>query len=115
MNNWDNYGQYNRNSWDRPSTNIQYCTSLEEALSRCNSPNSENVFFHQDQMVFYRIRVESDGRKYWQAFEYNVPKAAESNLPVSRADLTDIVERLQRIENYVFQEVEVNPNEKPDG
>ena len=112
MNNWNN--QYSYNNWDRPSTNIQYVTSLEEALSRSNMRGSENVYFHQDQQVFYRIRVDADGRKYWQEFAYSTPKPSEDNTPVVKSDLTDIVERLQRIENYVFQPVEVS-NEQSNG
>ena len=112
MNNWNN--QYSYNNWDRHSTNIQYVTSLEEALSRSYTRGSENVYFHQDQQVFYRIRVDADGRKYWQEFAYNAPKSSEDATPVVKADLTDIVERLQRIENYVFQPVEV-PNEQSNG
>lgn len=110
MNNWNN--QYSYNSWDRPSTNIQYTPSLEDALSRCNTRNTENVFFHQDRAVFYRIKVDQDGRKYWQEFAYDVPKPAEDTLPVMKADLTEIVERIKRIEDYVFQDPsEVNKNE----
>lgn len=112
MNNWNN--QYGYNNWDRPSTNIQYVTSLEEALSRSYTRGSENVYFHQDQQVFYRIRVDADGRKYWQEFTYSTPKPSEDTIPVVKSDLTDIVERLQRIENYVFQPVEVS-NEQSNG
>lgn len=112
MNSWNN--QYGYNNWDRPSTNIQYVTSLEEALSRSNIRGSENVYFHQDQQVFYRIRVDTDGRKYWQEFAYSTPKPSEDTTPVVKSDLTDIVERLQRIENYVFQPVEVS-NEQSNG
>jgi hypothetical protein len=106
MNNWNN--QY---GWNIPTSNIQYCTGLEEALSRCNTRNTENVFFHQDKLVFYRIKVDEYGKKYWQEFEYNVPKPAETEIPATRADLTDIVERIRRIEEYVFQDVEVTKNE----
>lgn len=113
MNNWNN--QYSGYGWDRPVSNVQYCASLEDALSRCNRPNTENVFFHQDLPIFYRIKVDFDGKKYWQALEYTEPKPNEGSVPVVKSDLTEIVERLQRIENYVFQDVGVNSNEQSNG
>lgn len=121
MNNWNNANFNNSfnsptyGAWDRPSGNILYTPSLEDALSRCNIRNTENVFFHQDKFVFYRIKVDIDGRKYWQEFSYDVPKPAEDTLPVTKADLTDVVERIKRIEDYVFQDVEVIPNEQSNG
>lgn len=102
MNNWNN--QYGYSNWDRPITNAQYCTGIEEALSRCNRPNTENIFFHQDQPIFYRIKVEMDGKKMWQGFKYDVLQPDSSDQPLTRSDLTDIVERIKRIEDYVFQD-----------
>lgn len=110
MNNWNN--QYNYDGWDRPISNIQYCTSLEEALSRCNIRGMENVFFHQDQQIFYRIKVEQDGRKYWQGFQYG-PLTQIDNTPVVRQDLVTFEDRLKVIENLLFKG-EVN-NEQSDG
>lgn len=101
------------NSWNTPNTNIEYVTSLEEALSRCNMRNIEKVFFHQDKNIFYRIRVDFDGKKYWQALEYNSPSAVEDTSPVTRADLTEIVSRLTKLEKHVYQP-EVS-NEQSDG
>lgn len=113
MNNWNNYNNsYGSYGSRYPSnTNVQYVTSLEEALSRSNTPNTENVYFHQDAQIFYRVKVDYDGRKYWQEFSYDGVKTPENNKPITQADLTNIVERLNRIEEYVFQEVEVPPNE----
>lgn len=110
MNNWNN--QYAYNNWDRPTTNIQYCTSLEEALSRCNLRGTENVFFHQDQQIFYRIKVEQDGRKYWQGFQYG-PMTQIDNTPVVRQDLAAFDDRLKAIENMLFKG-DVN-DEQSDG
>ena len=104
MNSWNNsnfntpYGtapSYG-SPWERPMTNIEYVTSLEEALSRTNQRNVEKVYFHQDAPIFYRIKVDSDGKKYWQEFTYDTPKPAEDTLPATKADLTDIVERIKR-------------------
>lgn len=104
MNNWNNF--YPSNNWpdlNRINTNISYVTSLEEALSRSNTKNSENVFFHQDLPIFYRIKVETDGRKYWQEFSYDVPKSVD-NTPVVKQDLLSFDERLKNIEKYCLKE-----------
>ena len=112
MNAWNNTNFNNSfNSWDRPTSNIQYVTSLEEALSRSNMRNSENVYFHQDQPIFYRIKVEPDGRKYWQEFPYGSPKQVD-NTPVVKQDLVDLEGRIKNIENLLFREVN---NEQPNG
>ncbi len=109
MNNWNNTYAY---SWDKPISNIQYCTSLDEALSRCNMRNTEDVFFHQDQPIFYRIKVEQDGRKYWQGFQYG-PITQIDNTPVVRQDLKNFDDRLKTIENLLFKgEMK---NEQSDG
>lgn len=108
---YNGYNSYPYN-WDRLNTNIQYTTSLEEALSRCNTRGTENVFFHQDQQIFYRIKVEQDGRKYWQGFQYG-PITQIDNTPVVRQDLTVFEDRLKAIENLLFKG-EVN-HEQSDG
>lgn len=110
MNNWGN--QYGYNNWDRPSTNIQYVTSLEEALSRSNMRGSENVYFHQDQQIFYRVKVDYDGRKYWQEFTYSSNQI--DNTPVVKQDLKYFEDRLNTIENLLFRK-ENSTNEQSDG
>lgn len=110
MNNWNN--QYSYNNWDRPTTNIQYVTSLDEALSRSNMRGSENIYFHQDQPVFYRIKVEQDGRKYWQEFSYTSNQV--DNTPVVKQDLLMIDERLKYLENLLLKKENVT-NEQPNG
>ena len=95
------YWNGNYDTWNRPMSNIQYATSLEEALSRCNIRNLENVFFHQDLPIFWRIKVESDGRKYWQEFHYDAPKQVD-NTPVVKQDLMAFEDRLKIIENLLF-------------
>ena len=110
MNNWNN--QYGYSNWDRPSTNIQYVTSLEEALSRSNMRGTENIYFHQDQPTFYRIKVEQDGRKYWQEFMYSSNQV--DNTPVVKQDLLAFEDRLKTIENLLFRKENVN-NEQSNG
>jgi hypothetical protein len=111
MNNqsWNNpYGYYN---YGQQFTNTTYVISLEEALSRSNMRNSEIVYFHQDKPVFYRIRVDQDGRKHWQEFSYDIPKQVD-NAPVVKQDLLALEERIKNIENMLFKEVS---NEQPNG
>ena len=101
-----NYPDYNSSfggqHFSQMSSNIIYVASLEEALTR-NRPGTENTYFHQDKQIFYRVKTEYDGRKFWQEFEYHSPTPSESNVPVTRKDLTEITERIIRIENLVFQ------------
>ena len=103
MNNWNN--QYSYNNWDRPSTNIQYVTSLDEALSRSNVRGSENVYFNQDQPIFYRVKVEHDGRKYWQEFMYSSNQI--DNTPVVKQDLLGLEGRLTTLENLLLKKENV--------
>ena len=107
--NWNN--QYTYNNWDRPVSNIQYVTSLDEALSRSNMRGTENVYFHQDQPVFYRIKVEQDGRKYWQEFGYSSNQV--DNTPVVKQDILNFENRLCAIENLLFKKE--NLNEQSNG
>lgn len=93
----DYFNRYGTNS------NVTYVTSLEDALSRNNYPNTENTYFHQDKPIFYRVRTDYAGKKFWQAFEYGPSTATEDSTPVAKGDLTEIVERLKRLEDYVFQ------------
>lgn len=111
-NNLDRNSMFGGQPFSQMSSNIIYVTSLEEALNR-NRPGTENTYFHQDKQIFYRVKTEYDGRKFWQEFEYNTPASVENNLPVTRQDLTEIVERIRRIEDYVFQP-EV-PDEQSNG
>lgn len=95
MNNYSSYNGYNY-----VNSNIILVTSLEEALYKTNSINSDMVYFHQTEHVFYRVKVNERGEKSWQTMNYN---GAESdiNLPVTKADIQRIEERLSKLEgNY---------------
>lgn len=113
MTNWNNYNNNYSSYGNRyPSnTNIQYVTSLEEALSRSNTPNTENVYFHQDAQIFYRVKVDYDGRKYWQEFSYNTKQV--DNRPLVRQDILELENRIRNLENMLFKS-EVN-NEQSNG
>lgn len=107
MNNFNNFGtsQWNAaNNYNygyQSSTNVTYVTSLEEALFRANQRNSEMVFFHQDQAIFYRVKVDDEGKKFWAQFFYgkDVP---ETNAPVTKGDLQGIEERLKVLEEKLL-------------
>lgn len=79
------------------STNIVYVTSPEEALMRSNQRNSDNVYFNQDKAEFYRVKVDTEGRKMWQSFSYNMPDP-DATAPAFKSDLTGIMERIARLE-----------------
>lgn len=132
MSNFDNMNQvgYNRGNqgWQQPvypaspyyapqqptcNTNIMYVTSPEEALIRTDRRNSDVVYFDQDKNVFYRVRVDMDGRKSWAQFSYNTPNA-ETTAPATKEDILQLSERITRLEE--LQESKNIPRKKkPEG
>ena len=132
MGNFDNMNQvgYNRGNqgWQQPAysaptyyaqpqqtcnTNIMYVTSPEEALIRTDRRNSDVVYFDQDKNVFYRVRVDMDGRKSWAQFSYNTPNA-ETTTPATKEDILQLSERIARLEE--LQESKSIPRKKkPEG
>jgi hypothetical protein len=115
MNNFNNQWQNNWNSGYQPqfTTNIIYVTSAEEALMRTTQRNSEAVYFNQDKPIFYRVRVDNDGRKAYQEFPYSQPNP-EASMPVSMADFKSLAERLAKLEAILQQPKEVNDGQ-PNG
>ena len=106
--NWPNYGQPNQGwqnqlGWQRPLTNVILVTGIEEALMKSTERNSDYVYFNQDKPVFYRVKVDADGRKAWQEFPYNPPNPS-NNLPATQADIAKLNERLDRIERMFNKE-----------
>lgn len=111
--NWPNYGQPNQGyqyGWQRPSTNVILVTGIDEALMKSTERNSDYVYFNQDKPVFYRVKVDSDGRKAWQEFPYNMPNPSD-NLPATQADIIKLNERLEKIEKMFSQSTESKPEE----
>lgn len=89
---------YSQNSWQpRMNTNRILVTSLDEALMRTNTPNSDMIYFHQDEPIIYRVMVNEVGRKMWQQFNYTIPNP-DANVPATKADLQSIIERIGRLE-----------------
>lgn len=81
----------------QPTTNKIYVISLEDALSRSAPRGSEMVYFHQDRNEFYVVKTDVDGRKSWLGFPYSLPNQDE-NTPATKADLKDVLTRLERLE-----------------
>ena len=111
--NWpNNYSQANQGwpnqfSWQRPSTNVILVTGIEEALMKSTERNSEYVYFNQDKPVFYRVKVDMEGRKAWQEFPYVTPDP-NASIPVTKADLESFNKRLSKLE-LMFDSKEPNP------
>lgn len=80
-------------SWHRLNTNMYLVTSLEEALMKTTVPNSDMVYFHQDQNLFYRVKVDLEGRKSWAQFSYIVPDVSRS-VPATVGDLKDLEDKI---------------------
>lgn len=96
------------------TTNIVTVTSLEEAIMRSTTRNSDMTYFHQDQNVFYRVKVDMEGRKTWAQFNYSTPDP-NLNVPATRADIEALAARLSKLEakngNVEVTNVEFNgPN-----
>jgi hypothetical protein len=58
---------------------------------------SEMVYFHQDANEFYVVKTDGDGRKSWMGFNYTIPNP-DINTPATKADLKEIITRLERLE-----------------
>lgn len=106
----DNYNfttsnpQYSSYLRYQPATNVTFVTSLEEALYRASSLNTDMVFFHQDKPIFYRVKVDYEGRKSWSEFNYST-QSQDKNAYVTQSELQSIVERLAAIEASLTKEV----------
>lgn len=105
----------NQYGWQpQMNTNIVTVTSLEEAIMRTTLRNSDMTYFHQDQNVFYRVKVDMDGRKTWAQFNYSTPDP-NANVPATKADIDALASRLSKLEarngNMEVTNVEFNgPN-----
>ena len=98
-----------QSNYNQVNTNVWYVSSIDEALMRTNTRNSDVVYFDQDKDVFYRVKVDFDGRKTWAQFNYTVPNEKE-NIPATKADIDQLLTKIQRLEQRVLVEVEVENN-----
>lgn len=137
MSNYNDYSTYGqpqqpqRNNWGQPhyntyqppvqfNTNVAYVTSLEEALIKNNMYNSDMIYFDQDKNVFYRVKVDQEGRKTWAQFQYNMPNQGD-NVPATKEDIRILTERIKALEDArepkatVKKKKEVTENAELDG
>ena len=111
---WQNQPYNYGSSYNVPVTNIEYVTSLEEAIMRTNVRGSDKVYFKQDGGVFYRVKMDMDGRKSWAEFPYSVPNV-DTSRPVMISDLQPIFDRLEKLEKSMPVEVVNNVNTNGQG
>ena len=116
--NWQQNYQQGYQPWSggfKPTfnTNIIYVTGIEEALFKSDKPNTDFMYYHQDQPIMYRVRVDNEGRKQWQQFNYSSPNP-EASIPATKADIIEIAERLKKLEDRL-QPVEVISNAESNG
>lgn len=78
------------------STNIERVTSLEEALFKSNTRNSDTVYFDQNKPVIYRIKVEIDGTKSYAILPYTLPEQA-NNAPATKAEVEALAAAVQEL------------------
>jgi hypothetical protein len=97
------------NNWwqSQLTSNVATVTSLEEAIMRTTNRNSDMVYFHQDKNVFYRVKVDMEGRKSWASFNYSIPDP-NTETPATKADIAELMRRIERLENSTSQEVTNN-------
>lgn len=96
-----NWGQPHYNTYQprvQFNTNVAYVTSLEEALIKTNMYNSDMIYFDQDKNVFYRVKVDQEGRKTWAQFQYNMPNQGD-NVPATKEDIRVLTERIKALED----------------
>ena len=127
----NNFDRNNGQGWQQPSpqnwsnmyqtpfsTNIIYVTSPEEALMRTNQRNCEAVYFNQDKPEFYRVKVDNEGRKMWQAVPYGSPNP-DLNAPATKADFNELLKRLETLESRfqlgITKTTEVTNNVESNG
>ena len=95
---WGQQHTYNSyTAQPRLNSTVVVVTSLEEALIRTSECNSDMVYFHQDKNEFYRVKVDSEGRKSWAAFPYSLHNQ-EDTTPATKADIRDLVTRVEALE-----------------
>lgn len=91
------YGMGSYSGYSPMTTNVIKVTSLEEAIMQTNKCPSNMIYFNQDKDEFYNVKVDYDGRKTWATFVFALPNPDEG-APVTRADFTALVAKVQEIE-----------------
>ena len=104
FNNFQQYPSYPFNGRGNASSNIILVTSLEEALYRTTSIPSDMLYVHQTQPLFYRVKVDNEGRKTWSEYPYSVPNQ-DANTPVNKAEFNSLLKRFEELEQRCAKEV----------
>jgi hypothetical protein len=123
-NNWSNPSTPNvQNGWfnsnqlpeyrNGPSTNVIKVTSLNEAVMQSVTRMSETVYFHQDKNEFYNVRVDANGNKSWQTFNYNLAGPAPVDTGVVTKEMYDAL--IARISALEEKHKEVSENAQSNG
>lgn len=81
------------------NTNVSLVTSLEEALIKSTVRGSDTVHFHQSKDVFYRIRVDWDGRKYWKELAYHDAQSKIEQEYITRNEFQQLVDRVNMMQS----------------
>lgn len=97
--NFNSFNSFN----NRNLSNIIMVTSLEEALYRTTERGSDMLYVHQTEPVFYRVKVENDGRKTWSEYPYNVPSANDTR-PVTKSEFDALLEKVSALEKKLCTE-----------
>lgn len=105
-NGWYNAGTSGASIQQSANTNVYKVTSLDEAIMKTNTRNSEMVWFNQSKDEFYCVRVDMNGNKSWQIFNYTI-HTTNYNMPVMKSDYDALVARLEALEAK-FKEVPAN-------
>ena len=104
-----NYGYNSSPMYNPITTNVIRVTSLDEAIMQTTKRPSDMVYFNQDKNEFYNVKVDYDGRKSWATFPYTLPNSDETT-PVSKADIANIVSRVEILEAKLGGTVNAEPN-----
>ena len=116
----DNYNSWQSqngfgNGFNQPVSNIILVTSIEEALFKSNTRNSDMVYFDQNRDVFYRVKVDLEGRKLWKEIPYGTSSTANSAVSAN-FNIDSFETRLTNIEKKLgINSSEVTDNVKSNG
>lgn len=85
-------------------TNVEFVTSLEEALYKSNTRNSDIIYLDQNKPVIYRIKVDFNGVKSYAVLPYTIPDQANST-PAMKSEvqqlgtlISELTERINTLE-----------------
>lgn len=102
------YGMGSYTGYGSMTTNVIKVTSLEEAVMQTNRRPSDMIYFNQDKDEFYNVKVDYEGRKTWATFVFTVPNPME-NAPVTRADFSALVAKVNDIEAKLGGNINAEP------